>query len=64
MKPSELRELRPEELDAKVIEMRNGLFNLRVKLRTGQLENSASVRKARRELARALTVQAQRRRGS
>jgi large subunit ribosomal protein L29 len=61
VKASELRDLRPQELDAKVTEMRNGLFNLRLKLRTGQLENFASVKKARRELARALTVQAQRR---
>jgi large subunit ribosomal protein L29 len=61
VKASELRDLRQEELEAKVHEMRNGLFNLRVKLRTGQLANAASVKKARRELARALTVQAQRR---
>ena len=64
MKAKELRELADSELDARVVALRNSLFGAQVKLRTGQLENSASVRHARRDLARALTVQAERRRAS
>ena len=64
MKAKDLRDLAPQELDARVVEMRNSLFNLQVKQRTGQLENSAGVRKARRDLARVLTVQAERRRAN
>jgi large subunit ribosomal protein L29 len=61
LKAKDLRDLAPQELDARVLDLRNALFNLQVKQRTGQLENTAGVRKARRDLARALTVQAQRR---
>ena len=61
MKARELRELADAELEARVLALRNSLFDLQVKLRTGQLENAASVRSARRNLARALTVAAERR---
>ena len=60
MKAEELRKLAADELDAKVRELRDGLFNLRIKHATGQLSNGASLRKARRDLARSLTLQRQR----
>jgi large subunit ribosomal protein L29 len=50
-----------DELAARVAEERKRLFDLRIKKATGQLENSASLRAARRDLARALTVQVERR---
>ncbi len=56
MKASELRQLKQDELAAKVREMRDTLFNLKIKHATGQLEDSASVRNARRDLARALGI--------
>jgi large subunit ribosomal protein L29 len=62
MTPSDLRKLRPEELDARVADLRDTLFNMNVKHQTGQLESSASLRTTRRDLARALTIQAERRR--
>ena len=60
MKPSDLRKLSDAELDARVREMRDQVFDLRIKLATQQLEKNAVIRQARRDLARALTVQAER----
>jgi len=53
---NELREMKPEELDRMLTEQREALFNLRLKLRTGHLENTASLGAARREIARLTTV--------
>jgi large subunit ribosomal protein L29 len=52
----ELRQMNPEDLRVKEREVREELFRLRLKLRTNQLENHANYKKARRELARLLTV--------
>ena len=60
MKPGDLRKLSDAELDARVHEMRDQVFDLRIKLATQQLEKNATIRRARRDLARALTVQAER----
>jgi large subunit ribosomal protein L29 len=64
MKAADVRKLTDEELEARVHEARDHLFNLKIKHATGQLENSASVRAARRDLARALSVSAERGRGA
>jgi ribosomal protein L29 len=48
--------MKPEELDRMLTEQREALFNLRLKLRTGHLENTASLGAARREVARLTTV--------
>jgi ribosomal protein L29 len=53
---NELREMKPEELGRMLTEQRESLFNLRLKLRTGHLENTASLGAARREIARLTTV--------
>lgn len=60
MKAGEIRQLTDEELAARIRELRDGLFNLQVKHATGQLENAASVKGARRDLARALTISSER----
>ena len=60
MKAADLRQLTEDELEARVRELRDGLFNLRIKHATGQLEDTASIRAARRTLARALSVTSQR----
>jgi large subunit ribosomal protein L29 len=62
MKARELRQLTDEELDAKVREIRDTVFNVKIKHATGQLDNTASLHIARRDLARALTLQAERER--
>jgi large subunit ribosomal protein L29 len=61
MTAKELRKLTGDELVARVADARQKLFDLRLKKATGQLENSASLRVARRDLARALTVARERR---
>lgn len=60
MKPEKIHQLTPEELEARVRELRDRVFNLQVKHSTGQLESTASLRITRRDLARALTVQVER----
>ncbi len=56
MKATDMRQLSPEELDLRLRELRNGLFDAKIKHATGQLANSAKLRNTRRDLARALTV--------
>ncbi|HET7743466.1 MAG TPA: 50S ribosomal protein L29, partial [Gaiellaceae bacterium] len=60
MKAKELRELSDEELDEKMAETRQELFNLRFQTATGVLENSARLRHAKHEIARILTVKNER----
>ena len=61
MKAKELRELAHEELVAKGRELRDQLFNARIKKATGQLENTALLRALRRDVARVETVLRQKR---
>ena len=56
MKASELRNLSLPELRAKARELRDELFNARVKRATGQLENTAKLRQLRRDVARVETL--------
>ncbi len=56
MELSELREMGAGDLRVKEREMREEIFRLRLKLRTNQLDNAANYRKAKKELARLLTV--------
>ena len=60
MKAKELRDLSDEELDQKMAETRQELFNLRFQTATGVLENSARLRHAKREISRILTVKNER----
>ena len=56
-RPSELRELTDDELEHRLAERRQELFNLRFQAATGALENTARLKMAKREIARILTVQ-------
>ena len=60
MRAKDLRHLSDEELDRKLAETRQELFNLRFQSATGALENSARLRLAKREIARILTVRHER----
>ncbi|HXN36598.1 MAG TPA: 50S ribosomal protein L29 [Solirubrobacteraceae bacterium] len=60
MKASELRDLDDSELVKHVTEMRKELFGLRFANATGELDNTAGLSRAKRNLARALTVAHQR----
>jgi large subunit ribosomal protein L29 len=52
----ELRELTDDELEHRLSERRQELFNLRFQSVTGALENSARLKLTKREIARILTV--------
>ena len=56
MKASALRDMTQDEIEAKLKELREALFNLTFQHATGQLENTAQLTKTRRSIARALTV--------
>ena len=60
MRARELKELSDEELDRRLAESRENLFNLRFQMATGALENSARIGLAKRDIARILTIQAER----
>jgi large subunit ribosomal protein L29 len=56
VKVKDVKNMNDEQLVEKVREFREELFNLRFRNSTGELENTARLRDARRALARALTV--------
>ncbi|MBI5016943.1 MAG: 50S ribosomal protein L29 [Deltaproteobacteria bacterium] len=56
MNTKDLRDLSAEELSTKEGELRHELLNLRFQHATRQLENTARIQVARREIARVLTV--------
>jgi large subunit ribosomal protein L29 len=60
LRARELRELSDEELERRLAESRENLFNLRFQMATGALENSARIGLAKRDIARVLTIQAER----
>jgi len=59
MKAQELRNLSKEEIAKKVQEMQEELFNLRFQAKMGQLANALQLRMVRRNIARAMTLLAQ-----
>ncbi len=60
MKAKQLRDMTDDELDRRLADTRQELFNLRFQSATGALENSARLRLAKREIARILTVRHER----
>jgi large subunit ribosomal protein L29 len=60
MKASELRDLSDVSLVDHIATSRRDLFGLRMQAATGELDNTARLRGAKRDLARALTVARQR----
>jgi large subunit ribosomal protein L29 len=52
----ELRQLAPEELRARVAELKQQMFEMQNKLNTGVLDSTAELGKTRRLVARCLTV--------
>ncbi|WP_136636908.1 50S ribosomal protein L29 [Pseudooceanicola onchidii] len=56
MSANDLREKTPDQLREQLTELKKEQFNLRFQQATGQLENPARMRAARREAARVLTV--------
>jgi large subunit ribosomal protein L29 len=60
VKPGEVHGLADDQLVEFVGNSREELFNLRFQHATGQLENTAGLKRAKRDLARGLTIAAQR----
>ena len=56
MKARELRDLEDNELGKRVAELRKEVFGLRFSNATGELDDTAALGRAKRDLARALTV--------
>ena len=56
MKASELRDLDDAELTKRVAELGKEVFGLRFSNATGELDDTAGLGRARRDLARALTI--------
>jgi large subunit ribosomal protein L29 len=56
MKAAELRDLSNAELGEHIEQARRELFGLRFQHATGELDNTAGVARAKREVARALTI--------
>jgi large subunit ribosomal protein L29 len=56
MKAAEAHDLKDDELVAKLIDARQESFNLRFRHATGELENTARLGEAKRDIARLLTV--------
>ncbi len=63
MELDELRQMSATDLRVKEHEAREEIFRLRLKLRTNQLDNHAAYRRARRELARILSLLSEKTRG-
>ena len=60
MKAGEVHDLADDQLVETVGNARQELFNLRFQHATGQLEDTAAMRRAKKDLARSLTVAKQR----
>ena len=56
MKPVELRDMSDTELREHLRTARRELFGLRFQHATGELDNTAGLKQAKREIARALTI--------
>ena len=56
MKAKEIRELTDAEAQAKLRDLRQELFNLRLQQQTARLERPSRIREVRREMARIETI--------
>ena len=60
MRSADIRDLTDTELTEHIATARRELFGLRFQHATGELDNTAGLRRAKREVARALTIARQR----
>ena len=56
MKANEIRKLSTEEINTKINESKEELFNLRMKQATGSLEKPSRIRELRKQVARMKTI--------
>jgi large subunit ribosomal protein L29 len=60
VKANKIRELTDEELNKKVSDYKEELFNLRFQMATGQLDNPMRIKDVRKNIARCKTILRQR----
>ena len=60
MKASDAKAMTADQLSDELLKLKKEQFNLRFQKATGQIENTARVRKIRRDIARIKTSQQQR----
>jgi large subunit ribosomal protein L29 len=60
VKAKDIRKLSVNELEAKLGELKEELFNLRFQLATGQLDNPMRISAVRKDIARVKTVMRER----
>lgn len=56
MRISEIKEQTKEELEAKLVDIKKSIFNLKFQKATGQLENPVKIRNLRKDIARIKTL--------
>ena len=56
MKANELKGMTVDELNAKLVEKKAELFNLRFQLATGQLANPMVIKECKKDIARIKTI--------
>ena len=56
MKANEIKDMTVDELNSKLAELKQELFNLRFQQATGQLENTARLKTVKKTIARIKTV--------
>jgi len=56
MKVNALRDLSTAELEKKVVDLKEELFNLRFQMATGQLENPMKLKETKKDIAKAKTI--------
>ena len=61
MKAEELKSMTLDQLDDEVLKLKKEQFNLRFQKASGQLQDTARVRVVRRDIARVMTIAAQKR---
>jgi large subunit ribosomal protein L29 len=60
LQPNKLRNMSDAELNKEEEQLRQGVWKLRLQLSTGQLQDPQKVARARRDLARVLTIKRER----
>ena len=56
MKAVEVRKMSAAELDAKLVELKKDLFNLRLQHATNQLDNPIRIAEVKKDIARVKTI--------
>ncbi|MBT5435068.1 MAG: 50S ribosomal protein L29 [Alphaproteobacteria bacterium] len=59
MNAADVRAMSPDQMKDEMLSLKKELFNLRFQQASGQMENTARVRKVRRDIARIKTIQGQ-----